>query len=171
MTLAPTVKVAEKHWLSQVEMLRSLNITKQAFARWNVPHVAVVGKRRYYTAEAVLHNRLTHQEAKSKKLLNRKDAIEQLDAAKLLEVQERTENIALKNAILKREHAPIAMLEWMLGQVGSQISAILESIPVKVKRRMPHLKTSELQILKEEIVKCQNVAAEAHVDLDAYESG
>ena len=171
MTLAPTVKVAEAHWLSQADMLRSLNISKQAFAKWGVPHVAIVGKRRYYTAEAVLQNRLEHQETKSRKLMDRKEAVEQLDAAKLLEVQERTENIALKNALLKRENAPIAMVEWIIGQIGSQVSAILESIPVKVKRRAPHLTTADLQMIKEEIVKCQNVAAEVHVDLDAYESG
>ena len=171
MTLAPTVKTAEPHWLSQAEMIRSLNISKQAFAKWNVPHVAIVGKRRYYTAELVLQNRLANHETKSKKLMDRKEAVEQLDAAKLAEVQERTENIALKNAVLKRENAPIAMLEWIVGQLGSQISATLESIPIKLKRRCPHLKTTDLQMVKEEIVKCQNIAAEVHVDLDAYDAG
>ena len=118
-----------------------------------------------------MQNRLANHETKSKKLMDRKEAVEQLDAAKLAEVQERTENIALKNAVLKRENAPIAMLEWIVGQLGSQISATLESIPIKLKRRCPHLKTTDLQMVKEEIVKCQNIAAEVHVDLDAYESG
>jgi len=167
-----SLKTPKPHWMNQTTLRESLGgISHQAFHLWKVKPVAMIGREKYYTMEAVLQNRLAHHTIKSEKLISRKEAMEKLDGAKLEEVQERTMNMALKNAVLKREHAPIAMLEWIVGQLGAQVSSILESIPVKVMRRCPHLKKAELQIITEEIVKCQNIASEVHVDLDEYESG
>lgn len=73
-------------------------------------------------------------------------------------------DLAQKN----RELAPIAVIEWTLNRIGSQIAAILETIPGKVKRRLPSLSAAEIEIIKREIVKAQNMAARVTVDLDGY---
>lgn len=82
--------------------------------------------------------------------------------------KEQADNTALRNAQLRRSLAPIAALEWALGRAGAQISAILDAIPLKVKRRVPKLTASEVEIIKREITKAQNMAARVVVDLDEY---
>lgn len=77
----------------------------------------------------------------------------------------------LKNAQLRRELAPIDVLEFSLNKAGSQISAILEAIPQKVKRRVPSLQHAQIEIIKREVVKCQNMASRVTVNLDEYRDG
>jgi phage terminase Nu1 subunit (DNA packaging protein) len=76
----------------------------------------------------------------------------------------------LKEAQLRKELAPVNLLEWALAKTCSQIAATLDSIPVKVKRRVPKLTNAEIEIIRREIIKCQNAAAEATLDLDEYEA-
>jgi len=66
----------------------------------------------------------------------------------------------LKKLQLMRELAPISVIESVLGNVGTRISAILDSIPAKVRRRLPKLTAAEVEIMKREIVKAQNAAAD-----------
>ena len=80
--------------------------------------------------------------------------------------REQADNTALKNAQLRKELAPVGVMEWALGKIGAQISAILETIPLKVKRRVPRLAAAEVEIIKREVVKAQNMAARVTVDLD-----
>lgn len=75
----------------------------------------------------------------------------------------------LKNAQTRHETAPIEIIAWTLSKVGSQISAILDAIPGKVKRRVPQLSSAEIEIIKREIVRAQNVAAKASVSVEDYE--
>ena len=74
----------------------------------------------------------------------------------------------LKNAQLRRELAPISLIEWTLGKVGNQIGAVLDSIPLKVKKVVPRLTAVEVEHIKREVVKAQNAAARIAVDLDEY---
>lgn len=74
----------------------------------------------------------------------------------------------LKNAQLRRELAPISLLSWTLGKVGNQIGAVLDSIPLKVKKVVPRLTAVEVEHIKREVVKAQNAASRITVDLDEY---
>lgn len=69
-------------------------------------------------------------------------------------------------ARLRMELAPISTLSTVLGRVGARISAILETIPGKVKRRAPRLTAAEIEVIKKEIVKAQNAAAKVNIELD-----
>jgi len=75
----------------------------------------------------------------------------------------------MKNAVMRRELAPVDLIEWTLNKVASQIGAVLDSIPQKVKRRVPSLTAAQIDFIKREIVTCQNSAAKITVDLDEYE--
>ena len=90
---------------------------------------------------------------------------------------ERAKNLRVDTAIKERKRdaidrtvAPVHLLEWVLSGVGSQISALLGTIPQKIKRRVPRLSATEIGLIEKEIIKCQNIAANVTVDLDAYES-
>ena len=48
----------------------------------------------------------------------------------------------LKNKVTRRELAPVYLLTFALDRVASQINAIFESIPLKVKKRLPKLTTA-----------------------------
>lgn len=75
---------------------------------------------------------------------------------------------ALRNAQLRNELAPIDILQWTINKVGGQISSILSAVPLKIKRRIPSLTTSDVEMIKREIVKAQNAASKITIDLDEY---
>ena len=90
----------------------------------------------------------------------------------------RTENLEadtalkrLKEQQLLGELAPINVLEWALASVCNQIGATLETLPAKLKRRLPQLNAADLEIIRKEIAKARNAAAAIRLDLgDVYES-
>lgn len=74
----------------------------------------------------------------------------------------------IKNAVLRRELAPVAVIEWVLNRVGSQVSSLLDAVPLKVKRRIPKMSAPEVDLIRREIVTCQNACSKIAVDLDEY---
>lgn len=92
-----------------------------------------------------------------------------LDLERAINLRADTVLKELKAAQLRRELAPITALRQILGDAGAQISALLETIPGKVRRRVPTLSVSELEIIKREVIKAQNIAARITVKLDEYQ--
>lgn len=76
----------------------------------------------------------------------------------------------MKNAVTRRELAPVELLEWALASIAEQVNSILDSIPLKLKKRVPHLKASELAIAKREIIKAQNAASKSQLPWDQLEA-
>lgn len=74
----------------------------------------------------------------------------------------------LKAQQLRGELAPIALMTAVLAKAGGQVAAILESIPVKVKRRMPELNAAAITVLTDEIAKSQNTVADLGTGLDDF---
>lgn len=71
----------------------------------------------------------------------------------------------LREAQLRNELAPVETLTWALSNLGSQISAILETIPAKLKRQVPTLTATDLDLIRKEIIKTQNAAARVQLEL------
>ncbi len=71
----------------------------------------------------------------------------------------------LKNQITEKETAPMVILEAALTNVCIQIKSVLESIPLKVKQRVPSLNSMEIEIIAKEIIKAQNAASDIRLDL------
>jgi terminase small subunit / prophage DNA-packing protein len=67
-----------------------------------------------------------------------------------------------EEAITERQYAPIALFEEMIAKAGAVIQSVLETIPGQFKKRVPHLRASELDILR----KLLNRAATALSDAD-----
>jgi len=70
----------------------------------------------------------------------------------------------LKNKISEKETAPMVILEAALTNVCIQIKSVLESIPLKVKQRVPSLTSMEIEIIAKEIIKAQNAASDIRLD-------
>jgi len=74
----------------------------------------------------------------------------------------------IDNQERKRELASVTVMAEIIGKVGSQISAVLDSIPQKIKRRVPSLTANDIELIKKEIVKTQNAAAAMEVNLEEH---
>ena len=79
----------------------------------------------------------------------------------VLLTRERRRNLEMKNAILSREYAPIEVISTTVAKVAGQIAAVLDTLPLTMKRKLPDLSITDLEIVKREVVKCQNIASKA----------
>jgi len=75
----------------------------------------------------------------------------------------------LKNKVTRRELAPVQLLQFALDDVAGQINSTLESVPLKVKKLIPKLTSTELNLIKREIVRAQNAASKVQIDFSRIE--
>ena len=78
-----------------------------------------------------------------------------------------SERIEMENAVKRGELAPIDTLRDAIIPAMTQISALMDAIPVKLKREAPHLTASDLEIVKREIASAMNLAAQVRYEPDA----
>jgi phage terminase Nu1 subunit (DNA packaging protein) len=71
-----------------------------------------------------------------------------------------SERIEMQNAETRRS-APVVLLEIAIASMGRKVAAILEAIPVKIKRRSKNLTAEDIEIITAEITKARNIAASA----------
>lgn len=90
----------------------------------------------------------------------------ELERARL--TKEQADGQELKNAQTRRELAPVELIVWALNRFASQVCPLLEAIPQKVKRRIPSMTASQIEIIKRETVRAQNAASKITVDLNEY---
>ena len=167
----------ELGWLYQQELLSSLGVSLQAFNRWGVKPVANIGRRTYYTVKDVVNNRVTHEvtkierrhEKKQKRLEPETDGTT-LDEERIRLTRAQAEEKELKNAQIRGELAPISSIAEATGKFSSQAAAILETIPMKLKRQNPNLTATDIELIKKEIIKIQNIAADVANTLELDES-
>lgn len=72
----------------------------------------------------------------------------------------------LKNAQLRKELAPITMLTAALAKQAAKISAIFHGLPGQMKRKLPQLTATDLDVVDRVVVKCMNTVANLPVVLD-----
>lgn len=157
----------QPHWLNQKQMAAACGLAPRNFAEWGVRSVATIGAQRFYLVGDVLSNRMERLRSDLESKMERQET-EDLDIQRerTRETKERADNLALKNAQLRRELCPVSVLSAVLSRLGAQISAALETIPAEVRRKVPALKATELEVIKRVIVRTQNSVAEAPVYLD-----
>ena len=80
----------------------------------------------------------------------------------------RAEKQELENKVAQGEYGPIEVLAWTLGDVASQIRAILTAIPKRLRQINPELKARELDLIRREISKTLNTIADVRPDFDKY---
>lgn len=162
-------KNPDPSWLNHGQMAQACGISQQAFHQWKVEPVAKIGKQVFYLAGDVVANRLANQQQKLKKHERDHRPTKPELEANLQLTRARAEWQELKNAKLREELAPVELISWVIGKAASQISAILESIPMNLKKRNPRLTASNIEFITREIVKTQNIAAHMKLDLDEYD--
>jgi phage terminase Nu1 subunit (DNA packaging protein) len=164
----------QRHWLNKREMAAALGISVQAFDRWGVKPVAQRHRfgEAFYSVRDVLDNRLELERKKHERAaanLDASDLLLEKERAELEWTQERAEGQRLKNAALRRELAPVSMVQWAISQAGSQIAAVLGTLKGKVKRAQPSLSNAALHEIEQIAVECQNTAADVRLDWDDFD--
>lgn len=79
--------------------------------------------------------------------------------------KEQADKVAMSNAQMRRELAPVVMLEAVLARTARQIAAVLEAIPTQIKRRL-HLSAAAIDVINGEIAKARNAAASVELKFD-----
>src|SRR5574343_430050 len=142
----PSAKIKrESYWLTQSQMAKACGISTQAFVKWGVQPVAKIGREAFYVVQDVLQNRLVNQAAHLTKSIDTATEQELFRAErvqKLRLTEAQAEGQEIKNAQLRHELAPVDVIEWTLGKVGAQIGAILDALPLQIKKRNPKLTAS-----------------------------
>ena len=167
------VSKPDPSWLNKTAMAKACGISVQAFAAWGVDPVDKIGGQAYYRVQDVIANRIEHDRKRRKADAPAVDPDrESLDRSereeRLALVREQREGQALKNAQLRRELAPVAVIEFVLQSVAGQIGAILEALPPALKKIAPRLAAREMELITREVVKARNAAAHVTVDIDEY---
>lgn len=72
----------------------------------------------------------------------------------------------MKELELLGKLAPIEALEYCLTDVCAQMAAILETLPVKLKRANPQLNSNDMLLITREVVKCRNAMSEVRLNLE-----
>ncbi len=79
-------------------------------------------------------------------------------------IKEQADKLERENRIADGEVVLVEELNAALVGILAQIVPILESIPNNIKRSCPTISAREIEIVKKEIVKARNIAADCMVD-------
>lgn len=160
--MAKSTPTKQRGWLNKSEMAASLGISVQAFDKWGVKPVERIGREAFFTAEAVLENRLSREAEKQQP--EGLDGIDPLAEAKL--TQERLRLTAaqavgqeLKNRITERKSVPVEFALFVLSRIAAEIASGLDTLPLTLKRRHPDLEVRHIESVQREIAKVRNRAA------------
>jgi phage terminase Nu1 subunit (DNA packaging protein) len=88
-----------------------------------------------------------------------------LAAERALLAREQRERIAIQNAQSRRELAPVWLITEALSRVSAQLVAILEMLPMQLRRRIPEMPIAALDLVRDEINRARTVAAAIEPDL------
>ena len=167
-------------WLIQSEAAELCRVSVTMFQRYELNPIERRGRHTYYTRDQVLDfiDQRAHRkgfeaglrEGKSQTPADLADVMAQKNQAELEFTRERAEGQRLKNAQMRRELAPVEMVQWALSQAGSQIAAVLGTIKGKVKRAQPGMTNAALHEVEQIAVEVQNIAADIHLDWDDFDA-
>lgn len=160
--MAKSTTTKQRGWLNKSEMAASLGISVQAFDKWGVKPVERIGREAFFTAEAVLENRL-QREAEKQQPAGLED-IDPLAEAKLTQERLRltaaqAEGQELKNEVTRRKSVPVEFALFVLSRIAAEIASGLDTLPLTLKRRHPDLEVRHIESVQREIAKVRNRAA------------
>ncbi len=73
-----------------------------------------------------------------------------------------------KNEVLERQLVPVGFATYSLSKIASQIGSILDTVPLKLRRKHPEMDPRHLESVEREIALARNLAAQVGDKLDEY---
>jgi phage terminase Nu1 subunit (DNA packaging protein) len=155
----------EPYWLNKSQMAASLGISVQAFDKWGIKPVAKIGRSVYFDCRSVLDSKLAEVEAKQQ-LSQPDDGIDfdplldhKREQEEYLLTKERRIGQQQKNELAARKVVPSEFAIFTLSKVAAEIAAILDTLPLTMKRKHPDLETRHLDTLMRELARARNQAS------------
>ena len=156
-------QIPDPSWLNKSQMAASLGVSVQAFDKWGVQPVARIGRSAYFDVRSVLENRLANTASRHPA----EDAGDDFDPLldhkreqeEYLLTKERRIGQQQKNELASRKVVPSEFAIFTLSKVAAEIAAILDTLPLTMKRKHPDLETRHLDTLMRELARARNQAS------------
>lgn len=160
----------KRGWLNKSEMAASLGISPQAFDKWGVEPAAKIGREVFYTAQAVLQNRLDHATQKQQPEGLDAEGLDPLAEKKLLQERLRLTTAQAvaqeqKNEVNAKTLVPAPFATFALARIAAKIGSKLETVCKTVRSQIPDTPPLVLEAFEREIALARNLAVEFADDL------
>lgn len=165
-------KKKELGLINKSTLVASLGISSQAFDKWGVEPREKRGRENFYSVSDVVQNRientLSNQTKPGVKKPSKNTSIDQLgeDLLRTEKLSEEVRALKLKNNILEGRSIPVEIATEVLVGIISEQVAILETIPLLVKRHNPEMPSHAIEQIQRDISKVSNIAATLGDKLD-----
>lgn len=73
--------------------------------------------------------------------------------------REQADAVAMKNAVARREYAPVGVIEEILAHVARQIAVVMEGLPPRIARACPELPPAAVNLVATEVARARQLAA------------
>ncbi|EIP7438885.1 terminase small subunit [Escherichia coli] len=148
----------KSHLMNKKNMAQSCRVSATAFDKWRVTPVERKGREAFYDVASVIDNRVSNA---INQVTNDKGEI---DDDELLRVRIRlltaqAEAQELKNERDRGDVIDTEFCMYALSKLASQISSIMDSLPLTMQRSFPQIPPAMLDGLKREVVKACNASA------------
>lgn len=118
-----------------------------------------------YSTGDVIKWMLKHERLKYATDKDATDAIDfHVEQARL--TKEKADSQKLKNEIGRREVAPVSLMTTSIARQAASAVAILASLKLTIRRRLPHLKNTDLDIIEMETARARNAIADMELIFD-----
>ncbi|WP_348968797.1 terminase small subunit [Escherichia coli] len=148
----------KSYLMNKKNMAQSCRVSATAFDKWGVTPVERKGREAFYDVASVIDNRVSNA-------INQiTDDKGEIDDDELLRVRIRlltaqAEAQELKNERDRGDVIDTEFCMYALSKLASQISSIMDSLPLTMQRRFPQITPAMLDGLKREVVKACNASA------------
>ncbi|HAV9176420.1 TPA: terminase [Escherichia coli] len=143
------------HLMNKKNMAKSCRVSATAFDKWGVIPVERKGREAFYDVASVIDNRVNNA------ISQITNETGEIDDDELLRVRIRlltaqAEAQELKNERERGDVIDTAFCIYVLSKLASQISSIMDSLPLTMQRRFPQITPAMLDGLKKEVARACN---------------
>ena len=148
----------KSHLMNKKTMAQSCRVSATAFDKWGVTPVERKGREAFYDVASVIDNRVSNA---INQITNDKGEIDddQLLRVRIRLLTAQAEAQELKNERDRGDVIDTEFCMYALSKLASQISSIMDSLPLTMQRSFPHITPAMLDGLKREVVKACNASA------------
>ncbi len=128
---------------------RDLQTIRKAIAKAGIQVAQMDGRSKLYPANKVLDAVYERKDPYAEK--NRLDRV-------------RADRSEFDLSVVRGEFAPLVIISQVIAGFGEYANSVLDSLPLRLKKRCPKLTARDIETVRREIVKVQNEISEASID-------
>jgi len=156
-------------WWTQIEACTFCEVSPKTFRKWGLEPVAAFNSAKYYDSTEVINKKLDLA-IQNRFVMGEYDELIDLEREQARKTQQERIKLELANAKTMREQAPVELLTFALENIITQFVAVLDGLPLTIKREMPDIPGVALDIVDREITKARNIMADAEIDFNQIDN-